>query len=146
MGNNRKMEALKRCPSCGRLFARKRFWSGRLEDLSAFNRRIYCSRGCANRARLRPQGHRELKMRNRIQLDRPREEIIHQLVNKEAEREWERQEKGWYTRPGYGGIVQETSGWYWYPLGKSWRKGPYQTLQAAMDAAEQGLARRKKKG
>jgi len=35
----------KMCPTCGKKMERRRF-NGRLEDLGAFNRRIYCDRAC----------------------------------------------------------------------------------------------------
>lgn len=38
----------KACEHCGANFSRKRFASGRLEDFQVFNRRLYCSRSCAN--------------------------------------------------------------------------------------------------
>lgn len=40
-------EAAKCCATCGALMLRKRF-GGRLEDLSAFNKRKFCSLSCAN--------------------------------------------------------------------------------------------------
>ena len=39
--------ATKPCAICGYVMQRKRF-NGRLEDLSAFNRRLFCSLSCAN--------------------------------------------------------------------------------------------------
>jgi len=40
--------APKACAECGTRFLRKRFASGRLEDLAAYGRRLYCSLSCAN--------------------------------------------------------------------------------------------------
>ena len=51
MPQKRILEEAKICPQCGRPFVRKRYWRGRLEDLSAFRRRKCCSHGCANRGR-----------------------------------------------------------------------------------------------
>lgn len=38
----------KRCGMCGARFQRRRFESGRLEDLAAFMKRQFCSLSCAN--------------------------------------------------------------------------------------------------
>ena len=38
----------KRCMICGTRFGRKRFTDGRLEDLTAFMKRGFCSLSCAN--------------------------------------------------------------------------------------------------
>lgn len=43
----RKQEPEKYCETCGRKLIRKRY-NGRLEDLTAFQRRKYCSLTCAN--------------------------------------------------------------------------------------------------
>lgn len=43
----RKEEPVKYCSTCGKVLIRKRF-NGRLEDLSAFRKRKYCSLACAN--------------------------------------------------------------------------------------------------
>ncbi|WP_147401688.1 hypothetical protein [Acutalibacter sp. 1XD8-33] len=40
-----KTAPVKRCPVCGALMVRKRY-NGRLEDMGAFLRRVYCSRKC----------------------------------------------------------------------------------------------------
>lgn len=43
----RRQESDKFCECCGKVMQRKRY-SGRLEDLSAFTRRRFCSLSCAN--------------------------------------------------------------------------------------------------
>lgn len=43
----RRQEETKSCACCGSAMLRKRF-NGRLEDLSGFKRRRFCSRSCAN--------------------------------------------------------------------------------------------------
>lgn len=43
----RKQEPAKYCKTCGQKLIRKRF-NGRLEDLTAFRKRKYCSLSCAN--------------------------------------------------------------------------------------------------
>lgn len=47
MGRPRKSEPKKSCATCGKEMERKSF-NGRLEDLSVFKRRKYCSLSCAN--------------------------------------------------------------------------------------------------
>lgn len=50
-------EQSKPCAECGALMSRKRF-AGRLEDLTAFNKRKFCSLSCANtRAELTKHGY-----------------------------------------------------------------------------------------
>ena len=45
MGDTRKPDPVKFCLNCGQRMTRKRF-SGRLEDLTAFGRRMYCDDAC----------------------------------------------------------------------------------------------------
>lgn len=45
-----KQDPEKYCAYCGKRMSRTRFYSGRLEDLSAFMRRKYCCRGCMRKA------------------------------------------------------------------------------------------------
>ena len=42
----RKQEPAKHCMHCGSLLGRKRFSSGRLEDMGVFQRRKYCDKTC----------------------------------------------------------------------------------------------------
>jgi hypothetical protein len=49
---------------------------------------------------------------------------------------WEKQEAGWYTS-NKGGISKESNGWYFFPSGGDLRRGPFKTLKAAMQEAEQ---------
>jgi hypothetical protein len=44
--------------------------------------------------------------------------------------DWERNEPGWYTLRGVGGIVHERDGWYFYPMGGG-QFGPYSSLAKA---------------
>lgn len=46
--SKRKLEPQKRCTMCSCRLSRKRFESGRLEDLTAFLQRQFCSLSCAN--------------------------------------------------------------------------------------------------
>ncbi|WP_233149480.1 HNH endonuclease signature motif containing protein [Herbaspirillum camelliae] len=46
--SNRKPDPEKRCTICGCRLARKRNQSGRLEDMTSFLRRNFCSLSCAN--------------------------------------------------------------------------------------------------
>lgn len=51
--------------------------------------------------------------------------------------DWEKQELGWYTKSGVGGIVHEADGcWWFYPLLIPEMHGPYPSLKRAMIAAE----------
>lgn len=57
---------------------------------------------------------------------------------------WERQEPGWYTADGVGGIVREGADrWYFYPAGeaKTSGVGPYRTLRKTMCVAASTLVR-----
>ena len=45
-----KPDPIKHCAYCGKEMHRIRFNSGRLEDLSAFLRRVYCNRECMRKA------------------------------------------------------------------------------------------------
>lgn len=55
--------------------------------------------------------------------------------------DWTRQEAGWYTKYGVGGIVQEINGWWYYPVLALVPKrgeivGPFKTMRAAMEEAD----------
>ncbi len=51
----RKKEPQKNCMYCGEILERKRFSSGRLEDLGVFKRRKYCGKKCSIQAqKLKP--------------------------------------------------------------------------------------------
>ena len=47
------------CKYCGKLLKRIRFPSGRLEDFSAFKRRIYCNRKCMKMSYLKIGSHNQ---------------------------------------------------------------------------------------
>lgn len=54
---NRVREKSKLCQWCGTTMWRRRY-GARLEDLGAFTRRRFCSRGCSNCSRGWPEGGR----------------------------------------------------------------------------------------
>ena len=55
MDNRRKEDPVIYCKYCGKKLERRRFPSGRLEDLSAFSRRKYCDRMCMRKDYLKTE-------------------------------------------------------------------------------------------
>ena len=49
---------------------------------------------------------------------------------------WAQQEPGWHTSER-GGVVRENGGWWFYPIDKSQKYGPFRSMAAAKLAARQ---------